>query len=552
MRKLTLLAVLSGLAAGGAFAQVPASCDQPHELDRYQLLRRLSLDLRGKVPTLAEYEALDTQSSVPPSTVTGWLATDDFRKVMRSYHEDLFWPNVSNVSLSNTNSVLQQKAGEPALAIVSAGRRKSLRGDPDLQTTTHGATCGDYQQTHFLPGGDFKPDPAFIYTEVQGTVTVRQEGWRLVQPYWDPSGPMVKVCAFDAQETATGTVGGQAVTCADATAFNTAGCGCGPGLVNCFGPGQVSAKAVLASLREQLGRQVDKVSTGGKPYTDLLLDTKADVNGPINQWKKTFSQNYSLSRVYSPPDDAEALSPTLEFSDTDTWQTVDRGPMHAGVTTLPGYLLRFQTNRGRANRFRIDFECQVFTPPSDIEPPGTGGCVADGTNLTNRCTCRYCHQKLEPLAAHWGQFSEAGNTFLAAMPGSGVASAGKFFKKATNCVGSNSAFCNRFYVTATDGDNPGALLAYQYADANHPDITAALAGGPRKHAMEIIANDTFGKCAVKRVFKSFVKRDMRVEGAATDELDLLGSLSTGFKANNYALPWLVEQVVSLPQYRRVR
>lgn len=551
MKKLITVTVLAGAFAAQA-QPVPASCDQPRDLDRYQLLRRLSLDLRGKVPSLSEYEALDTQSSVPPATIQSWLATEDFRRTMRGYHEDLFWPNVSNVQISQTNAVLVQRSGEPAWSIASAGRRNQLRGDPDVSTTTNGLSCGDYQQTHFLAGGGFRPDPAFIYTETQGSKTVRQEGWRLVTPYWDPTGPQLKVCAFDAQETPTVQVGGTATPCYQAAAFTNPSCGCGTGLVNCYGPAASVNRVILSSLREQLGRSVDKVTTGGRPYTDLLLSTKADVNGPINQWKKTFSQNFAFTRTYSLPDDAEQLSTTLQFSDTDTWQNVDRGPMHAGVVTLPGYMLRFQTNRGRANRFRIDFECQSFVPPSDVEAPGTGGCTTDGTNLTARCTCRYCHQLLEPLAAHWGQFSEAGNTFLSVQAGSGVASVGNFFRKATNCVGSGSAFCNRFYVTASDGDNPGALLSYQYSDAAHPDITAALAGGPRKRAQEIIANGTFAKCAVKRVFRSLVKRDMHVEGTTTEELQLLTTLSDGFKTSAYSFPWLVEQVVSLPQYRRVR
>lgn len=551
MKKLLTLAVLCLCAADAAYAQVPASCDQPREVDRYQLLRRLSLDLRGRVPSLAEYEALDTQSTVPASTVQSFVQSDDFRRAMRSYHEDLFWPNVSNVALNNTNSILIIRSGEPAWSIASTGRRRNLRGDTDVSTVSRGLTCGDYEQTHFLPGGGFRPDPAFIYTEVQGGVTIKQEGWRMVAPYWDPANP-IKVCAYDAQETPSVVIGGRTYPCYDATGFNNVACGCGTGLVNCYGPAASVSRVVLSSLREQLGRSVDKVTTGGRPYTDLLLATRADVNGPINQWKKTFSQNYSLNRVYTLPDDAEQLSTTLAFTDTNTWQSVDRGPSHAGVTTLPGYLLRFQTNRGRANRFRIDFECQSFVPPSDIEAPGTGGCQADGTDLTKRCTCRYCHSMLEPLSAHWGQFSEAGTTFLSVLPGSGASSVGTFYKKAPNCVGSNSAFCNRFYVTASDADNPGALLAYQYDDAQHTDISAALAGGPRKRAQEIVNNGTFAKCSVKRVFRSLVKRDMRVEGATTDELALLGTLSDGFKNNAYSFPWLVEQVVSLPQYRRVR
>ena len=80
MTKSLLLAVLT--LPGFALAQVSPTCDQPRDIDKYQLLRRLSLDLRGKVPTYEEYAALDTQATVTPATVQSWLGSDDFRIAM--------------------------------------------------------------------------------------------------------------------------------------------------------------------------------------------------------------------------------------------------------------------------------------------------------------------------------------------------------------------------------------------------------------------------------------------------------------------------------------
>jgi hypothetical protein len=554
--------LLLSLIASSALAQtVPATCDAPHDVDKYQLLRRLSLDLRGRVPSFAEYNALDAQATVTPAQVKSFLATDDFRQVMRRYHEELFWPNVSNVRLNNVNSQLGtlqlQPAGSNAYLIGSAGRRVIYRGDADLTTATHGRGCGDFEQTTFDPAfpGQFRIDPASAsaYKEVQGGKTVVQEGYRLVHPYWDPSPTaMVKVCAFDAQETPTVVVGGKTLSCGESAANGSKACGCGANLRFCYGPTALVANPITTALREQLGRAVDKVSTGGKPYTDLLLSSKADVNGPISYWKRYMSNNLSLSRIFAIADASEDTG-TYDFTDT-TWHEVDRNDaassepsakLHAGVVTMPAYLLRFQTNRGRANRFRIDFECESFVPPSSIEGPGEGtpACASSGTDLTGRCTCRYCHRILEPLAAGFGQFAEAGTTVLAAA---------QFPRSSTACKGSNSAFCGRFYVTDPDDTNPGALLPYQYADATHPTIGTALAAGPKKRANEIIADGTFARCAVKRVFSSFVKRDMHVVGAQIEELPLLTGLADGFKTNGYSLPWLVEQVVTLPQYRRVR
>jgi hypothetical protein len=219
--------------------------------------------------------------------------------------------------------------------------------------------------------------------------------------------------------------------------------------------------------------------------------------------------------------------------------------MHAGVLTMPAWFLRFQTNRSRANQFRIAFECEAFEPPSQLEAPGSGSpaCQAEGTDLTGRCTCRYCHRQLEPLAGSFGAFAEAGTTHLdvAAFP-----------RSLASCVGSSSGLCKRFYVTDADADNPGSLIPWQYADAAHPEIQAALAAGPRALALTSIQSGAFARCAVKRMFRYLVKRDMHVLGAQAEEAALLETLAEGFKQEGYGLPWLVQQVVALPQYRRVQ
>lgn len=543
MRRAVFTLVLALTAT--AFAQTAAECQQPRAIDKYQELRRLSLDLRGRIPDVSEYEALDTQSAVPASVIRDYLASDAFRVVMRRYHEELFWPNISNIALNNVNSQLTTAGNPPDVsALSSTGRRRTYRGVTDANTT-HGLQCGDFQQTMFLPGGGFRPDPAGIRTTVVGGVTVRQEGWRMVTPYW--STTPIKVCAYDAQETETVTIGtgatARTLSCGHYETNGNIACGCGAGLKFCFGPTAAVRTVIANSAREQLNLLVDRVSTGGQPYTDLVLTRTVPVNGPLAHWKRDLASNLSVNRVWSIPDPTE--SPLLKpFSDT-TWSNVDRGSdLHAGALTTMGYLLRFQTNRGRGNRYRIDFECESYVPPSRLEEPVADNCSADADDLTKRCTCRGCHRGLEPLSSHWGQFAEAGTSLLTDLTA--------WPRMRTNCVGSTNAICNRFYATSNDAENKGALLPYQFADAQHPDITSALAGGPRKRVNESLANGTFARCVVKRAWTNFMKRDMRISGASTDELATLESLSAGFKTNNYSLPWLVEQIVTQPQYRRVR
>jgi hypothetical protein len=525
------------VVAGLSTAAVAQVCTQQREIDKYQLLRRLSLDLRGRIPDVAEYEALESQATVPDSVVASYLASDDFRRVMRRYHEDLFWPNLSAVALNAVGSALVLNPNSTEIwSIVSAARRRLYRGVAEVDTSL-GSQCGDFEQTKFLPGGGFRPDPTSIRTSVVNGVTVRQEGWRLVTPYW--SATPLKVCAYDAQETETVTIGtgsaARTLSCGSYEANGNTDCGCGAGLKYCFGPAGVVRNQVYAAMREQLALMVDRVSTGGQPYTELVTSRSAPTNGVLNFWRKNLAPN--TTRVWTFPDPGEALGNPV-FTDT-TWTINDRGSnLHSGVLTTPAYMLRFQTNRARGNRYRIDFECESFSPPANLETPADG-CSADSDDLTKRCTCRGCHRILEPLASHWGQFAESGTHLMsdtAAWP-----------RMRSNCVNNRSTICTQFYVTNDDAPNPGALLPYQFADAAHPDITSALAGGPRKRVNESIANGSFARCAVKRAFGTLMKRE-----PLPDEATLVMSLADDFKTNNYSLPWLMQRLVAQPQYRRVR
>lgn len=522
MRNGILFTVLASLlcAAAPAAAQEPTMCVEPHDLDKYQLLRRLSLDLRGQVPSIEEYEALDAEEAVSEATVQEYLESDGFRLAMRRYHEAMFWPNVSNVALNNQNALLGSPPGAPpnTLQLQAQSRAKKFRG-------SNTASCGNFEQTEFGP--DFRP-----INVPTGPDGFKHEGWRMVTPYWDPS-IQIKVCAYDAQETI---VSDDGVACDSVAGNNEAECGCGPNAMFCYGPGQLSAIAIRASLREQLNLAVDDVTAGGLPYTDLVLSTKARQDGKIALWKRHLANNLSFNKTYNVADPDEEIA-DKEWTDT-TWTEVDRKGLHAGVLTLPAYLLRFQTDRARANRFRIDFMCEYFVPP---ENPSTVGCDVGAPDLTERCTCEYCHEKLEPMAAHFGLFAEAGTTQMT--------DAAMFPSYNEACKDNKSGLCNRFYVTS--GDRAGWLLPFEWAEA-HPEYETNITAGPRKLAEEIIDSGVFAQCAVKKAFTHFVKRDIRAQGDATDEYALLLSLADDFQASGYSFPVLVQKITALSQYRRTR
>lgn len=81
-----LVSAVFAITTAATAQDAPAGeCSDAPELDEYQLLRRLSLDLRGRVPTHEEYSALDAEAGVPAELVASWVKTDAFAKVMRRY-----------------------------------------------------------------------------------------------------------------------------------------------------------------------------------------------------------------------------------------------------------------------------------------------------------------------------------------------------------------------------------------------------------------------------------------------------------------------------------
>jgi hypothetical protein len=504
-------------------ADATDQCIAPHALDSRAVLRRAFLDLRGRIPTLAEYEALDTPAGALDTQIEGAIASDEFRIQMRAYHDALFWPNISTVRLTTGDLRLYGRADEALSTAV--GRPRRYRGGTNNDVTCDGAR----EQTEFDPAfpGQFRPINVPVVTEADGN-TYRQEGYRMVKPYWSPT-TFVKVCAYDAQETLK--VGNQ--SCGEMGATGRAECGCGPSMKWCYGPTTIQELAM--DLREQLARAVDEVTVGGKPYTDLLLGKREHASGRINFWKKNLAQMGPLRVSFNAPDVVPKGGDVYD----DAWSVTDRGPLHAGVLTLPAYLLKFQTNRGRANRFRIDFMNEYFVPPAQATPQA--GCSESDSDLTKRCICQYCHQKLEPMAAAFGRFLEAGST--------PIVEGGKYAKINTACIGSTKDECTRFYVTKP-GPRAGWLLAYEFEN-DHPDYGPNIEAGPASIAKPIIESGTFARATVERLFLELMKREIRGAGDG-DERALLDELVNAFVQSGHSFPALVKRIVTLREYRSTR
>ena len=97
-----------------------------------------------------------------------------------------------------------------------------------------------------------------------------------------------------------------------------------------------------------------------EPYSTLFDSRRAFINGPLS----FFYQNWldiAAGIAYRPLAINPDQTPQLNFLD-DEWVEYTLPETHAGLLTHPAFLLRFQTNRARANRFYDAFLCNGFQP----------------------------------------------------------------------------------------------------------------------------------------------------------------------------------------------
>jgi hypothetical protein len=214
------------------------------------------------------------------------------------------------------------------------------------------------------------------------------------------------------------------------------------------------------------------------------------------------------------------------------------------VLTSPAFLLRFQTNRARASRFYDAFMCQPFQAPAGALPSPDDPCSQD-PDLQTRCGCKYCHSLLEPAAAHWGRWRQAGAGYLD--PGSYPRSRAD----CTACARTGQACstdCRRNYVTRifdpVEEPYLGLLNAYYFRSLEHEVV---IDQGPALLAATAVVDNRLPACVARRVAQWLLGRALYDE-----EAELADALTKAFIRSGYSYRELVKAVVSSAEYRRVR
>ncbi|MCB9663461.1 MAG: DUF1585 domain-containing protein [Alphaproteobacteria bacterium] len=516
-----LLIVLLGTAL--ADEGPPPVCDPDTEVvDGDHLLRALSLDLRGVVPTAEDHEAL-VDGEVPDELLDAWLDDEGFVERVVRHHEALLWPNVGDIRLLSNRQRMISKNGVLYRYLVAP----NYRGGPEY--------CGDFEASWDGQG------ELVTRTTPEGWI---QEGWVEVHPYWAPD-TTVKVCAFEAQ---TAEVSPWGTECDTYDSRYDPYCGCGPGLQWCDTPalGHVQEEGYVApvhrAIAEDVRRRIARVIRGDLSYLELFTSPVAYVNGPLAHFYRHNTRTPAHVRFNEMPVDPDLL-PDLDFTDEDTWVEVSLGEEQAGVLTSPLYLMKFQTRRARANRFYTAFLCQPFQPP-DGGIPGLD--EADPTlDLTQRKGCQYCHAILEPAGAHWGRWGEYGAGYL---PASRYPTTAPECQWCAQTGESCSAACRQYYVVdpLTQEQDPyvGMLQGYQFLEErhrSHPEV------GPKLLATQGVVDGRLPRCVARTTATWLLGRE-----PATHEEAWVDALARTFTEADYRYDALVRAIVTSDNYRRVR
>lgn len=512
-----IVAVTVFLALPGVASADPICTDEADTMDKHRYLRTVSLDLRGTIPTVEEHALLESMDDVPVAWIDEWLESDAFAdRAVRLHHELLWLPIIDDETTNRRGSL--SRSGE---IYWRPDRARQLRGNEDR------VPCADEPAVY---GDDGEP------VLFQGEDENWREGWEMVVPYWDPTTE-VKVCAFDARSREYADNGAY---CGSNSGQGNRNCGCGPDLQWCTAPG--GENAIEGWLVEDVERRLRDIVLTDRPYTDLFTGTTGYVNGPlVHYWTHMAPGTGNISM--SPAPIPEATLPDLHWTDIDTWVEIELGPQHAGVLTSVPFLLRFNSNRARANRFFERFLCRPFVPPIGGIP--TTGDEIVTLDLQRREGCEYCHAMLEPAAAHWGRWPVGGASYL---------NPEDFPPVSEDCLscattGANcTSECRSYYLTETLATEQepflGKLAAYEFRDEAHE---AGIEEGPILLVNESVVDGTLPACS-SRTAAEWLLGEVAYDADAA----WYDGLGETFVGNDFSWRQLVKAVVTSDVYRSVR
>ncbi|MFI5298949.1 MAG: DUF1549 domain-containing protein [Polyangiales bacterium] len=355
---------------------------------------------------------------------------------------------------------------------------------------------------------------------------------------------------------------GAAIACTGSVSYQTsADCGCGVGLERCTPGGALGLDPVAFTLPtdvnlgtaspldladapesawnrfwwSQEARQfIEDIVANDRDFRQMVTSPATMVNGPLAQFYANTAAasmttvatgfNYVMAQGLF----QQANVPTdLKPYDTEKWERVDnRGPNASGLLTMPIFLTKFGSRRGRAHVLYQAFMCHDFQAGNVALTPSTE------PNLMIRPGCSTCHATLEPLAAYFSRVVESDWTYL---PSS------NFPIDNTVCKASDptkmSYACQVFYDPAFTSST-SATLRGAYASSDHAE------GGPLAMGNYLAGTPDFPTCVANNVASSFLGRPLTSDDAAMET-----ALATALTSSGWSMKALVHALVVADAYK---
>lgn len=592
MRAWVVLLAVAWFAACQSEAPAPANVrrqaldggvvfDGGMSLSATRALRRLSLTLRGKEPTLAEYQAAvaadqaGTFQSFYDSQVTSFLGSPEFYDVMLAFGHDYL------------------RVGDYQRGSTEGGFTASFKGSHAVPldvcgaSTTHAGKL--FNADDPLPDGGVVPG---------GWCTQTSPPVATVEPWWAPGTQVQVLGNAGSSATTVGTTDcGRIYLGETAGRFPRTGCGCGPNLLYCFpetrvGPAMYAvpreanpgyATTFRRLLHEEPARLFAHIATTDSSFADLITGDytvaprwlqfmyvrwgrmNSDTNGPTDSsgWFRTATANWDKVQV-------STLHPNLLASRTYSFDPrtntgAPQGIPAAGVLTMLGPNSWFPRERVRAARYLEIFACKVFSAPDPsmvFTPPFRNDPKREGP-------CQHCHVTIEPAAVHFKRLEIEDTDPKYGQGHANLAGIGVWqwrrtsqpFYTDSNAPGGiawrqpygrwNNQFIPDTFLTPSTAANVMANPDARFIDFLPPGET--LLGqtsdgtiGPLGFGKLVVASGEFDRCAVDRLFE-------RVMGfGLADDPNRETALMQRFVAGNRRVKPFIESLVKEPDFRRGR
>jgi hypothetical protein len=365
--------------------------------------------------------------------------------------------------------------------------------------------------------------------------------------------------------------GNEPIDCLSGTSVALAHeCGCGPGLERCMpasGPNlerNAFTVPLSAPLEVELPTKIDPEFTASwsrlwwgqeaihfldgivgedRDFREILTGKYSYVNGPLAQFYKWIAPSTCCGGSFATADfyggqvfdyvnpislfEPSAVPNDLLPHDTTKWVKIEnRGPLASGLLTMPIFLTKYGSRRGRAHVLYQTFLCSEFVATAEELKP------SNEPNLMVREGCSGCHVTLEPLASYFTRITESDWTYL---PES------NFPLKTDKCGapggGQAQKGCDNFYDPAFATDTQGTLRSSYGSQDN-------VKAGPAGLANYIVNSKQFAPCVVQNIATSFLGRVLNSDDAA-----LMSELQDTFVGNDYRMKALVRALVRADAYR---